>query len=138
MGSIDLGSIYTSLREDDLLDSDTSSSPPRICTDTSSSQNSSRYRKVSSDIDGENNEILNVLKEILEGSKESESVIPEFKKKAEVKRDSTSGLTTTENRLCRYFCSETIFNLSHRMLADTEIKGLEKGLDFAPIQRKIN
>ena len=92
---------------------------------------------MSSDIDGENNEILNVLKEMLEGSKESESVIPEFKKKSEVKRDSTSGLTTTENRLCGYFCSETIFNLSHRMLAETEIKGLEKGLDFAPIQRKI-
>ena len=53
---------------------------------------------MSSDIDGENNEILNVLKEMLEGSKESESVIPEFKKKSEVKRDSTSGLTTTENR----------------------------------------
>ena len=72
---IDFGSIYTRLREDELLGSDTSSSPPRICTDTSSSQNSSRYRNVSSDLDGEDHEILNILKEMLEGSKEFESVI---------------------------------------------------------------
>ena len=32
----------------------------------------------------------------------------------------------------------TIFNLSHRVLTDAEIKVLEKGLDFAPIQWKIN
>ena len=31
---------------------------------------------------------------------------------------------------------ETIFNLSHHVLADAEIKVLEKGLDFAPIQQK--
>ena len=30
------------------------------------------------------------------------------------------------------------FNLSNRVLSDNEIKVLEKGLDFAPIQRKIN
>ena len=36
------------------------------------------------------------------------------------------------------FVQETIFDLSHRVLTDTEIKVLEKGLDFAPIQRKIN
>ena len=44
-------------------------------THTSSSQNSSRYRNVSSDLDGEDHEILNILKEMLEGSKEFESVI---------------------------------------------------------------
>ena len=37
-----------------------------------------------------------------------------------------------------YFCPETIFNLSNRVLADTKIKALEKGLDFAPIQKKWN
>ena len=31
-----------------------------------------------------------------------------------------------------------IFNLSKRVLSETEIKILEKGLDYAPIQRKIN
>ena len=35
-------------------------------------------------------------------------------------KDSTSGLTTVENRLCGYFCSETIFSLSHRVLTINE------------------
>ena len=33
---------------------------------------------------------------------------------------------------------KTIFNLSHRVLTDAEINVLEKGLDFARIQWKIN
>ena len=47
-------------------------------------------------------------------------------------------VTTTDNRLLGYLCSETIFNLSNRVLTDTEIKVLEKNLDFAPIQKKLN
>ena len=31
-----------------------------------------------------------------------------------------------------------MFNLSHRVLTEAEIKFLEKGLDYAPIQKKIN
>ena len=34
--------------------------------------------------------------------------------------------------------SDTVFNLSRKVLTDTQIKVLEKGLDFAPIQRKLN
>ena len=34
--------------------------------------------------------------------------------------------TTSKSRLTGYFCSETIFNLSHRVLTDAEIKLLEK------------
>ena len=30
------------------------------------------------------------------------------------------------------------FNLSNKVLSDTEKRVLEKGLDFAPIQNKIN
>ena len=96
-------SLYARHREDELLHSDTLSSPPKLYTDTSSSQNSSRYRNVSSDIDGDDYEILNILKEMLDGAKESESVGPEFKKRSEVMKDSISALTTFENRLCRYF-----------------------------------
>ena len=43
-----------------------------------------------------------------------------------------------ESRLTGQFSSETIFNLNDRVLTDAEIKILEKGLDFAPLQRKIN
>ena len=93
---------------------------------------------MSSDFDGEDYEILNILKKMLDGANESQSVILDFKKRSEVMKDSTSGLITFENRLCGYFCSETIVNLSHRVLTDTEIKVLEKGLDLASIQRKIN
>ena len=49
-----------------------------------------------------------------------------------------SSIMADDNRLTCYFCSDTIFNLSNRFLSDSEIKVLEKGLDFALIQRKIN
>ena len=53
---------------------------------------------------------------------------------------------TNSTRLIGYFCSETVFNLSNRTvfnlsnraLSDAEINILEKGLDYAPIQSKIN
>ena len=41
-------------------------------------------------------------------------------------------------RLRGHFWSDTIVNLSHRVLSDAEIKLLDESLDFAPIQRKIN
>ena len=43
-----------------------------------------------------------------------------------------------DKRLKGYFCSDTVFNLSGRVLSESEIKVLEKGLDFAPFQRKVN
>ena len=46
--------------------------------------------------------------------------------------------TTYENRLAGYFSWDTVFNLSKKNLSDAEIKVLEKGLDYAPIQNKIN
>ena len=49
-----------------------------------------------------------------------------------------TSITTDESRLSGYFCSETVFNLSNRVLSDAEIRVLEKGLDYAPIQRKMN
>ena len=36
------------------------------------------------------------------------------------------------------FCSNTVFSLNWKVLIDLEIKVLEKGLDFAPKQNKIN
>ena len=43
-----------------------------------------------------------------------------------------------ESRISGYFCSDTVFNLINRVLSEREIKILGKGLDYAPIQRKIN
>ena len=44
----------------------------------------------------------------------------------------------SDEQLQGYFCSDTVFNLGNRVLSEEEIKVLEKGFDFAPIQRKIN
>ena len=41
-------------------------------------------------------------------------------------------------RITGCFCSDTVFNLSNRVLTYIESRVLEKGLDFAPTQRKIN
>ena len=51
---------------------------------------------------------------------------------------STKATVTDEGRLQGSFCSKTVFNLSLRVLSEIEIQVLEKGLDFAPIQKSIN
>ena len=40
--------------------------------------------------------------------------------------------------LVGYFCSNTVFSLNRKVLIDIEINVLEKGLDCAPKQNKIN
>ena len=45
---------------------------------------------------------------------------------------------TSEGRISGYFCSDTVFNWGHRILTETEIKVLEKGLDYVPVQKEIN
>lgn len=47
---IDLRSTYARLMKDELLESDTLYSLPRLCTDTCASRNLSRYRKVSANL----------------------------------------------------------------------------------------
>ena len=44
----------------------------------------------------------------------------------------------SKSRLTGYFCSNTVFNLSRKVLSDTEIKILEKSLDYTPIKNKVN
>ena len=54
-----------------------------------------------------------------------ENPIERKKKKKELDQQNT----TYENRLTGYFCSDTVFNLSKKVLSDAEIRVLEKGLD---------
>ena len=63
--------------------------------------------------------------------KEILSILEELEETANV-----SAINKT--RLSGYFCSDTVFNLSRRVLTEIGIKILEKGLDYAPIQNKIN
>ena len=51
---------------------------------------------------------------------------------------STKTTVTDEGRFQGSLCSKTVFSLSQRVLSEIEIQVLEKGLDFAPIQRSIN
>ena len=44
---------------------------------------------------------------------------------------------TDDSRMKGYFCSDTVFNFN-KVLTEEEIEVLEKGLDFAPIQRNVN
>ena len=45
---------------------------------------------------------------------------------------------TDEGRISGAFCSKAVFNISHKIRTETEIKVLEKRLDFGPIQRTLN
>ena len=42
------------------------------------------------------------------------------------------------NRIQGYFSSDTVFDLSKKVLSETEMKVIAKRLDFAPIQNNIN
>ena len=44
----------------------------------------------------------------------------------------------TNERLEGFSCSDSVFNLSKKVLTETEIRVLEKGLGFAPAPTKIN
>ena len=89
----------------------------------SNSLNSSIHQENS--FDAQDEEMLKILEKLHSSNRET-SVM------------GISSITSDENRLTGYFCSDTIFNLSNRVLSDNKIKVLEKGLDFAPLHKKIN
>ena len=108
------------MRDENLNSSEIKNSPLNICIDSSNSGNDSL------------NVSLNVESEIF--STQYVELLQIF----EELQKPTKGTIGENDRLEGYFCSETVLNLSNRDLSDPEIKVLEKGLDFAPIQRKIN
>ena len=122
--------IFSAIYKDLLFSEQISSSrmvsaPPVLNTDTSTSHNahnsSIRSTCASTDLslDTQDQEILNILEE-LQGS-------------ANPRVESTEQCRLTGN-----FVSDNVFNLSNKVLIDTEIRVLEKGLYFAPIQNKLN
>ena len=44
---------------------------------------------------------------------------------------------SVNRRLKEYLCSKTVFNRSRKVLLETEIRVLEKGLGFAPTPTRI-
>ena len=134
--SIDLESIYARLAEASSFYEDPPS-PPNLCTDTSVVQNSLSSVNISEGLD-EDDEVLKILNEFLNTSGEASVSSNVHRNRLDNFIHKKKNVTTTDNRLSGYFCSETIFNLSNRVLTDTEIKVLEERLDFAPIQKKLN
>ena len=111
-------------------------SPPKLCRDTSTAKNSSyccnKQASLDKNVDGkilQTDDLLNLF----DGSGKASQGIKEHVNECFLNINVTS-----ESRLTGQFSSETIFNLSDRVLTDAEIKILEKGLDFAPLQCKIN
>ena len=65
-------------------------------------------------------------------------ILEEFQNSNEIISSGSSCDVIPDKRLKGYFCSETVFNLGGRVLFESEIRVLEKGLDFAPFQWKVN
>ena len=114
------------LQDEKLNSSRIQKSPPVRVTNSSSSINTLNISKNTFDLD-----FLSLQDEDLV------YILEELQNRTEVSGNNTTEYTSS-NLLKGHFCSDTIFNLSHRVLSDAEIKILEKGLDFAYIQRKIN
>ena len=90
-------------------------------TDTSTSHNASNSASADLSLDTHDEEIWNILEELQCSA--DQRIAEEW---------------TEQCRLTGKFVSDTVFNLSNKVFSDTEIRLLEKGLDLAPIQNKIN
>ena len=99
-------------------------SPPLLCCDSSASKNS-LYQFANTNsfsvLTAQDEEFIKILED-LDYSKIT----------------SENANWVDESRLSGYFCSDTDFNLSKRVLSETEIKILEKGWDYAYIQSKLS
>ena len=92
----------------------------------------------SENLDNQDFMFLNILEDFLKYSDDIEKPAERAEGKTNDSFQNKTSVTKDESRLSGYFCSETVFNLSNRVLSDAEIRVLEKRLDYAPIQRKIN
>ena len=108
------------MKDEKLNSSRIATSPPKMINNTSIASNSSNSFSKSGDFetfDTQDREILDILEKF-----------------GNVEKAKEHDVVTSLGRLRGYFCSDT----SHRVLSNAEIEVFEKGLYFAPIQRKIN
>ena len=78
----------------------------------------------------ENDTTLHILDS---GNEELVNILQSF----ETDKTPKKAAKVINERLEGYFCSESVFNLSKKVLTKTEIHVLQKGLDFAPTPTKI-
>jgi hypothetical protein len=68
-----------------------------------------------------------------------ENLVPMAESNNAIGSISVSGVQASNNdRLVGHFTSENVFNLSHKILSETEIRVLSKGLQFLPTSFKID
>ena len=118
------------LQDDKSLNSKLTTSPHMLTMDSSSAMNHSDFH--ASEVQDEifttkDRKFLSVLENMMD----IDDPLHSQNKNINVK-------VTTEGRISGYSGSDPVFNLSHWVLSETEIKVLEKGLDYAPIQKKIS
>ena len=111
--TIDLTKTKNILFQDENLNSSRMQtfSPARV-TNNSTSRNKSFISENMIDLDflsSQDEDLVNILGEL--------------QNRTEVSRDNITEITSS-NRFKGYFCSDTIFNLSHRVLPDAQIKNL--------------
>ena len=120
--------------------------PPVLIADTSISDNisaPSNTEEPREEIQNHDNSVSDMDEELLSVLINLQNAVPDTQHEIGnpiVKSEglSTKAIVTDEGRLQGSFCSKTVFNLSQRVLSEIEIQVLEKGLDFAPIQKSIN
>ena len=117
---VDFSRIYANLVEDEKSNSfKVEPSPPVLCTNPAHVTNHSCSSVEQKDtlFSIQDMEILSILEEL-----EETANVPAINK----------------TRLSGYFCSDTVFNLSRRLLTEMEIKFFGKDLNYASIQNNIN
>ena len=154
--SSSLQEIYSQLLKEDCSQSMADKrSPPRICTNTAQTKNDSSSTLIEENIfHTQDKELLSILEELQSASISEDidqvdshppacsvqdiSINHQHPNSSNHSFHNSKIGVTNEGRLVGYFCSDTVFNLCKKVLTDTEIRVLEKGLDFAQIQNKIN
>ena len=128
--NVNFSDIYQDMLRDEKSNSSRIVSSPKICANTSSSCNNSNQVKSINTLaflDSQDQDILKILEE-LQSTVEERTTL----------HNNIRSNCVYESRIEGHFYSDAVFNLSRIILRETEIKVLEKGLNFAPIQNKIN
>ena len=129
-GNVNFSDIYQDLWRDEKSNSSRIVTLPKIFVNASSRCNNSNQAKsinTSAVLDYQDQDILKILEELQSTGEDGTTF-----------HNNISSNCVYESRIEGHFCSDTVFNLSRRFLAEKEIKVLGKGLNFAPIQNKIN
>ena len=117
---------YGDLNIRDSLSQAYETSPPVLCCDSSICKNSS-------DQLGLNKQSLGDV--LLFQDDELSHILEDLQNEKMVNNNPNC---SDDTRISGCFCSDAVFNINRRVLSEDEIKVLEKGLNFASNQKKVN